>query len=224
MAKVKDKKRFLRYVPFLLGLAIVSGVAGGMVLVIKSMLDKPPQTKKFVQQISLIKPPPPPQPPKIEKPPEQKVEEVKVDEPKPDPQEMPDKVDDLPPMGDQLGLDADGSAGSDLFNMIARKGGRGLLEGINSTKEFEWYTNPIATDIQNYLADHPEVKKGRYTIVVKLWLNSNGTIKRIKLADSTGDKVVDKNLRTALADMTFSYDTPPNNMPQPIKLRIKHVL
>ena len=125
---------------------------------------------------------------------------------------------------DQLGLDADGGAGSDGFGLLGRKGGRGLLEGLNSTKEFEWYTSPIASDIQNYLADHPEVKKGKYTIDVKLWLNNNGTIKSIRLADSTGDKKIDKNLQTALAEMTFSYDAPPENMPQPIRLRIKHVL
>ena len=218
------KKKLLRLLPFLIGMTIVSGVAGGMVLAIKSMLEKPPQTKKFVQKISLIKPPPPP-PPKIEKPPEPKVEKVKLDKPKPEKEEMPkDALKDLPPPGDQLGLDADGGAGSDGFGLLGRKGGRGLLEGLNSTKEFEWYTSPIASDIQNYLADHPEVKKGKYTIDVKLWLNNNGTIKSIRLADSTGDKKIDKNLQIALAEMTFSYDAPPENMPQPIRLRIKHVL
>lgn len=211
-------KRFTRFIPALLGLTFVAGVAGGMVLGIQKLLETPPQSKKFVQQISVIKPPPPP--PKIEKPPEPEVEEVKVNEPEPEQDAMPEAVDDLPPMGDQLALDADGGAGSDAFNLLAKKGGRGLLEGTEQDREFEWYTNTLQNDILDYLSERLEVRKDDYSITVQLWINKDGSIKDLKLLESTGSEETDKKIIVAFNEMNQVSEKPPQNMPQPIKLKI----
>ena len=210
--------KFLRYIPAMVGILAVAGVASGMVLVIQSFMDQPPQTKKFVQQISIITPPPPP--PKIEKPPEQKVEEVKIKEPDKVEQEAPEPVDDLPPMGDQLGLDADGGAGLDGFGLIGKKGGRGLLEGTEGNREFDWYTGRMQDDIYNWLSDKDEIRKERYSVIVKLWINADGSIKNVKLVESSGDKNIDKQLSVALAQMGQFSERPPGNLPQPVKLKI----
>lgn len=211
------RKKLLRFVPAAAGILAVVGVASGMVLVIQQFMDKPPQTKKFVQQISLIQPPPPP---KIEKPPEPEVEEVKVEQPKEVTEEMPESVDDLPPMGDDLGLDADAVAGLDAFGLLGKKGGRGLLEGTEGDRQFSWYTSRVQDDIYNWLSDKDEIRKYRYSIVVKLWIDKDGTIRDFKLVKSSGDKAIDKQLTVAFAQMGQFSESPPTNMPQPIKLQI----
>jgi protein TonB len=211
-------KRLLRYIPAIVGVLAVGGVASGMVLVIQHLLDKPPQTKKFVQQISLIKPPPPP--PKIEKPPEPEVEEVKIEEPEQPDQEMPETADDLPPAGDLLGLDADGVAGLDAFGLLGKKGGRGLLQGTEGDREFTWYANRIQDDIYNWLSEKDEIRKQRYSIVVDLWINQDGSIRDFELVESSGNKKIDKQLAMAFSQMGQFSERPPTNIPQPIKVKI----
>jgi protein TonB len=216
MSNIKHK-RWLRFIPAIFGVLAVGGVASGMMLVIQKFMDKPPQSKKFVQQISLIKPPPPP---KIEKPPEPEVEEVKLEEPEEVAEDMPESMDDLPPMGDQLGLDADGVAGLDAFGLLGKKGGRGLLEGTEGDREFNWYTTRIQDDIYNWLSDRDDIRKHRYSIIVKLWINKDGTIRDFKLVESSGDKKIDSQLSVAFSEMGHISERPPTNMPQPIKLQI----
>ncbi|NWF53361.1 MAG: hypothetical protein HXY45_01030, partial [Syntrophaceae bacterium] len=90
--------------------------------------------KSRVAIVSLLKPPAPlkekPPPPIKEKIPEPEVSKKEVMEEvrevaKPD--EAPrDRTEDKP-AGDQLGLDAQGGAGSDSFGLVGKKGGRDLL-------------------------------------------------------------------------------------------------
>lgn len=214
----RKNNNFLRFIPLLVGIVTVGGVAAGMVLVIKSFMDQPPQTKKFVQQISIITPPPPP--PQIEKPPEPKVEEVKIKEPEKVEEQAPEPVDDLPPMGDQLGLDADGAAGLDAFGLIGKKGGRGLLEGTEGDREFDWYTGRMQDDIYSWLSEKDKLRKERYSVIVSLWINKEGKISDLKLVESSGDKKIDKQLSLALAEMGKFSERPPGNLPQPVKLKI----
>jgi len=54
----------------------------------------------------------------------------KIEEPEPEPEEPLPDVPDEKPAGD-TGLDAEGTAGSDAFGLVGRKGGKGLLgEGV----------------------------------------------------------------------------------------------
>ncbi|MGD8558043.1 MAG: TonB C-terminal domain-containing protein [Gammaproteobacteria bacterium] len=217
---MSHKKRFTRHIPLILGIIFVSGVAGGVVMAIQQMLETPPQSKKFVQQISLVQPPPPPPPPPEVKQPEPEVEEVKVDEPEPMEDDMPESLDDLPPPGDQLGLDAEGGAGSDGFGLLGKKGGRGLLEGTEGQREFEWYTSTLQNDILDYLSERLEVRKDNYSIKVKLNIGPKGNIEDIRLMESTGDRETDKKIIVAFSEMKQVSEKPPQNMPQPVKLQI----
>jgi TonB family protein len=118
---------------------IISGViilvfllAGtGFVLLITS---EDSEKKSRVAMVALLKPPPPvkekPPPPMKEKPPEpevQKKEAIQEVREIAKPEEAPPDKGDDKPAGDQLGVDAQGGAGSDSFGLVGKKGGRDLL-------------------------------------------------------------------------------------------------
>jgi protein TonB len=172
--------------------------------------------KQTVHNISLLKPPPPPPPPKPqEKPPEpeMKKEEVKLDQPKP---EAPNQ--DNAAEGKQLGVDAEGGAGGDAFGLVGNKGGRDLLAGGKGG--FAFYTNQVQRHLQDELAKNRKLKRTDYRVTVRVWLSKTGGVQRVDLGGSSGDAELDETLRVALAAAPALREGPPENMPQPIRLRI----
>ena len=210
-------RKLLRYIPALAFVSVLAGVVTGMYYLITGFLDAPEPPRQQIQQISLIKPPPPPlPPPKVEKPPEPAVEdEVKLPEPE-QVEEMPELADEPPP-GDQLGLDAEGTAGGDAFGLVGKKGGRGLIGGSG---QFGWYGRIIKHELQRLLNDIDEVRAIRYSVVVRVWLAEDGTVQDAELASATGDPVLDGALRQALSRRLRLSQAPPPDLPQPIRLRI----
>ena len=204
-----------RYLP-LIALAIVVLLAGGGVFwMVRSFLNAaPPPTKKVVQEIHVIRPPPPPPdtPPPPPPPPEEKVD---VHEPNPEPDPTPSNE---PPPSEQLGLDAEGGAGGDAFGLVGHKGGRDLLASGGSA--FTWYAGLLKTEILDRLQDDKDARKGSYSAVVNIWVRADGTVERVHLAQSSGDKARDKAIETALSHITRLSQAPPADMPQPISLRI----
>ncbi|MCK6454330.1 MAG: TonB family protein [Alphaproteobacteria bacterium] len=173
--------------------------------------------RQVVHNIALLKPPPPPPPKPPEKPPEpqMKKEEVKVEQPKPD----APKQDDAP-AGKQLGVDAEGGAGSDGFGLVGNKGGRDLLGG--GRMGFAFYTNGLQRFLQDELAKNRKLRGADYRIVVRLWLARDGAVQRVELAGSSGNPDVDAQVRSALGALAAVKEAPPENMPQPVKLRISN--
>ncbi len=186
------------------GYFAVRGLGGGT----------PPEPPK-IQEISLVQPPPPPPPPpKLEEPPPPE-EQVNIPEPEPEP--VPEEAaSDEPPPGEDLGLDAEGVAGADGFGLRAKKGGRGLIGGGDRNR---WYAGIIQRDLQNLLANNDDARGAKYAVVVKLWIDSSGRIERFELSDSTGNVASDSALRETLSGLQLS-DSPPDDMPQPVKLRV----
>jgi hypothetical protein len=190
---------------FLLAGAVVLLLAGGVYGIVNLVLSPPPpRMKQVVHEISLLPPPPPP----IEQPPPQVKEEVLIPEPQPVVQ------DDAPPPGD-LGLDADGN-GSDGFQLRARKGARGLLEG----GAFSAFANYIQESIYKTLAGNKKVRNANYVVTVKLWLGQDGRIERYELANSTGNTEVDSSIKVALARVGSLGNEMPPGLPQPVRLQI----
>lgn len=200
---------------------VFAAFIGGLVYVVKGFLDTDKSVKKtVVQQIVLVKPPPPPPPPKPEvKPPEPKIkkEVIPPPEPKPDP-EQPKPVDkEQPPEGKNLGLDAEGTAGSDGFGLIGNKGGADLLAG---RMQFSIYTNTIQQNLREELSKSKKLQGVTFKAIVNLWLNASGGIKRFELVGSSGNAEVDGSLKTALSGIRSLGEAPPEAMPQPVKVRI----
>jgi periplasmic protein TonB len=201
----------LRFVPVLGGALVVGIVVLGLMWLIRSMQHAPEETKRqTVQTVKLIRPPPPPPEPPPP-PPEEKIDE-------PLPQETPEEAppDEASP-AEQLGLDAEGVAGSDGFGLAARKGGREI--GLGGAA-FAWYTTMLKDSILDALSGDERVRKGSYQVTVRVWLTNAGDVERIKLASTSGNRELDAAIERALGKMGRVREAPPLEMPQPVTLRI----
>lgn len=211
-----NKKTFRAYLPMIIGAAILFISVGVIVHLISNMEDKPAKKERKIQTISLTKPPPPPPPPpKVEKPPEPEVEKLqeKVEQ---EPEEAPDVADEAP-AGD-LGLDAEGTAGSDGFGLAARKGGNGLLGGGGDP--YAWYSKIVEKDLTDFLSDKEELRRKGYVAVVKMWLETDGSINRIELAKGSNDAEIDDLLSRSLNQFRRVNEPLPPGLEQPIRLKV----
>lgn len=210
-------KHFRVYVPKIIGGLILIVAVFYVVKTIGRFVDQAPKHEKKIQPITLLAPPPPPPPPPKVEPPPPEPEKVmeKLEEPEPDPEPLPD-VPDQQPAGD-TGLDAEGTAGSDAFGMVGRKGGKGLLGGGNPNA---WYAGTIKSSLVDILSEHDELRKKSYSAVVKIWLNPDGAVSRFELAKGSNDPDIDKLLERLLAKFKKASEPPPPGMEQPIKFKI----
>ena len=215
----KHKNTWLKPVLMLAGLLLLGGVT---VLGIRGLMtDAGKPSKHEMQMVQLLRPPPPPPPPKPEeKPPEPvKKEEVKLDQPKPQDQPKDAPKPDQPPPAGKLGVDATAGAGNDAFGLAANKGGADLIGGGGGSR-FAYYGVQVQQQIQDVLAKDDTLRKTNFRVLVKFWLNSDGSVQRFELAESTGDDTTDRALKNALTGIHRLRQAPPTDLPQPIGLRI----
>ena len=208
MSAVSLKQQLIKKIPHI---AVLAGLilAVSAVLWLKNYLGTPaPATKKIVQQITVIIPPPPKI---VEPPPEPKVQD-EVLEPEPV-DETPDKTE---PASADLGVDADGTGAGDSFGLVGKKGGRGLLDG----SPFAWYEGLMASELQDKLSQIEELKSREYNFRIKLKVGFDGRVEKIELIKSTGDKEKDRLLLIALHGFTKFSQMPPGKMPSVVDLRI----
>ena len=210
----RKRPRRKRAPMILIGLAVgVLGVAA-VAFVRGIVTGGPPQTKKVVQEIHVIRPPPPPPdvPPPPPPPPEEKVDI-------PDPQQKPDPTpSDEPPPSEQLGLDADGSAGGDAFGLVGNKGGRELTGTGGSA--FAWYAGLLKNEIADRLNAEKRACPHEFSGDVRVWVRNDGSIDRVRMAQSTGDTTCDRAIESSLSRINRLSQAPPADMPEPINLRI----
>jgi periplasmic protein TonB len=210
MTQPPKKKR--HWLPVTLVVVLVGCVGGGAVAFVRGFLNaEAPTPKKLVQEIRVIRPPPPP--PDTPPPPPPPEEEVDVPDIKPDPV----AENEAPPM-EQLGLDVDGAAGGDAFGLLGRKGGRDLLGSGGSA--FAWYAGLVKGEILDRLQDVKAARSGAYSVVIKVWVKSDGSVENIRLAQSTGSRERDAAIENELARITRISQGPPADMPQPMSLKL----
>jgi protein TonB len=211
---VNGRAQKYRFLPLVALCVLVLAVGGGGIWLVRNFLaGEPPPQKKVVQEIRIIRPPPEELPPPPPPPPPE--EEVDV----PEPQQEPDPVQsDEPPPMEQLGLDAEGAAGSDGFGLAARKGGRDLLASGGSA--FMWYSGVLKNEILDWLQDEKSAREGAYSATVKVWVKEDGSIERVSVTQSSGNKERDRAIEARLGQMPRMSQRPPADMPQPVTLRI----
>ena len=124
---------------------------------------------------------------------------------------------DEPPPGAELGLDADGTAGSDAFGLLAKKGGRGLLSGGDP---MAWYRSVIEQDIFDYLNDIKAIRARAYRVQINIWLTEAGGVEDIVIVKSTGDVALDNAIERSLLAMGPVSKRPPPTMQQPMSVEI----
>ncbi|MEA2084745.1 MAG: TonB C-terminal domain-containing protein [Thermodesulfobacteriota bacterium] len=180
--------------------------------------------ERQIQMITLVKPPPPPE--IEEEPPEPEEQEEKIEEPEPEaPAE--DEAPDEPPPGEQLGLDADGSAGLDGFGLKAKKGGRALIGSDMNNAElmhkYAWYTRLIEElirkKVQEVLDKDGGIPSGDYKTTIRIVLDAIGNIIDYSIYERSGMDRIDKAIEKVMRS-TRVKESPPAGMPKAIRLRI----
>jgi protein TonB len=208
------RKPLSRFMPLFAGGLIVAVVLIGLVWVINNFLSKKPDGPKrqTLQIVKLIRPPPPEQPPPPPPPPPpDKVEQ-------PLPKDTPDQKPDQAPPDQPLGLDADASAGADGFGLASRKGGQDLIG--SSAGAFASYTNMLKSSVLDTLSDDERIRRGNYSVVIRIWLANDGRVERVAVAQPSGNKELDGYIQQALAHLPRMQEAPPLEMPQPVTLKI----
>lgn len=220
---MSDKKHvLLRKLPWVIGGVLTLLIAVG-VYFLQSLFEKPAKAKKQIQQITMIQPPPPPPPPPEQKPPPPEPEPEKIPEPEPEKEPEPAPEEAQEPPSEQLGVDADGSAGSDGFGLVGKKGGQSLLSGSNGSAIL-WYGGQAKRSLENELQNLlPEgsARENSYSVQVNIWIGADGRLEHAELGSVSGNAQVDGDIRQALARLHFTLEkAPPENMPQPLKIRV----
>jgi periplasmic protein TonB len=191
------------------GLLLTLGIIG---LALKSLMTGSTSPKKAATTIKIMADTPPPPPPPPKEPPKDQPKEVKVEQPRP--QETPQ-----PPAE---ALKMEGAAGDSPSPFQAGtvtneyKGGT----TIGGKDQFAWFTGLLKGQIESALAKDKELAKGDYRLVIKVWIAASGKIERFELEESSGYAQTDGLIKTALNDIAPLSEPPPENMPQPVRLRI----
>jgi len=183
-------------------------------LIKSSLAGKDQKNPRMVQTIQVIRPPPPPPedtPPPPPPPPKQVEEQIPQNEPDPSP-------DPSPAPSEQLGLDADGSAGGDAFGLAARRGGSDLV-GTGGAA-FAWYTSKIKDVVVDKLSGDARLHAKRFSVNVRVWIDPDGSVKDARLSSSTGDRELDRTITEILSRIQRLGEAPPIEMPQPVSLKI----
>jgi TonB family protein len=203
---------------------VVIALVYGLGIALKGLFSGGAPHKKQVTTIKILPdtPPPPPPPPK-EQPKEQPREqpkEIKMEQPKP--QEAPQ------PPSEQLKMEGEAGDGPSVFDQgkvtkdydggdVATKPRIGFSK---SASYYAFYTNQIRTQIEDALEKDKTLASGKYKVIVHLWLAKDGRLERFELAGSSGVPDTDERIKAALAQMPPVSEAPPEDMPQPVKMRI----
>lgn len=208
------KANLRRTVTRIAGIAMAMMMVLGFVWFVRTMMAaKTSKPQRQVQVIQVIRPPPPPpdQPPPP--PPEKSQEALPKDMPEP----TPDNA--QAPPDQSLGIDADASAGSDAFGLAARAGGSDLVGGTGSAP-FAWYTSRLADAIRERLSGLPCAKAAKGSLSMHVTVDSEGKLKQVQLASTTGNDKVDQCIASGLSGMPAINDRPPPGMPEQLTIRV----
>ncbi len=212
----------------LIALMIVFVVAA--VYIVKVVLSEDgPHKKSSVTTVTLLKPPPPVT--VKEKPPEEiKQVEKKIEQTIEAPQDQPKGPEnDNTPAGDKLGLDAEGKAGGDAFGLAGKKGGRSILAGgdgmgrLSLLSKFAGYTKMVEMEVRKkvmkQLDEEGGIPKGKLQTVVRISVDSNGSIVGSKIIGSSGNNRLDEAVKLSLSNIRIS-EPPPDGMPRTMSIKI----
>lgn len=200
---------------------VILAVLYGLWLAVKGLFEPHAPQKKQITRIKILPdtPPPPPPPPK-EPPKEQPKEqpkEVKMEQPKPQ---------EAPPPAEALKMDGPAGDGPSPFQAGAvtndYKGGEVATKigGKKSMAAFAWFTGQVKVRIEDALAAEKGLANAQYRLVVHVWVAPDGQVEKTELQGSSGNAEIDSLIRKTLAGLGRLGDVPPNDMPQPVKLRI----
>lgn len=229
------EKRKQKMSAFTWGLmALMAAMLATGVYFVKIVLsDDSAHKKRPIAIVTLMKPPPPPQikekmpePPKEIQQKEEIVEPVQKNESNP----QADNQDNTP-AGDRLGLDAEGGAGGDAFGLVGKKGGRSILAGdggmgkLSLLSKYAGYTQIMQAEIRKKvmksLEEEGGIPRGKMQAVVRVSVQSDGTILDCRIIGSSGNHNMDSTIKKSLNQFRIS-EPPPDGMPRTMDIRLTY--
>jgi len=213
----EEKRGFMGRFGFAFG---ILGVALVMVALFSQAFsghhDAPLLRKQDVVMVKTVTPPPPPPPP-----PPQTVQKQEMMEQTPlDNEVKPEEAPvDQAPVG---GTNIQGNGPPDAFGLSGHgngflQGGRG---GNSGGSRFGWYASEVIASVGEALRQNPHTRDASFNVRVRIWSDVTGRITRAKLAESTGDKLVDNAISTEVLTGFQLKEPPPDGMPMPIVMRL----
>ncbi len=210
-----SKKGLRARLPTLIGAGVMLLLVAGIIYMIKGFIDSAEKpAKNRVQQISLVKPPPPKppeeKPPEV-KPPEPEKQEVPLEQPNPEP-----AANNEPPPDDALGSNL--GPGNDGFG-LGKGNGSGRIGGGGSRAR--WYAGLLGARIEQTLnrdtklLDMLKAKR----ITVRIWVGSSGNVERVEWDKGVVPADAEKSLREQL--LALSVQEAPEGVEQPIWYRFR---
>ncbi len=210
---------------------IVSGLVavlflGAGILGVRMFLKGAESTNRRNTHFVMLKPPPPPQ--IKEKPPEPEIKQPEIKTPEEQvPDETEEQARDDKPAGDELGLDADGTSGSDGFGLKAKKGGRPLiggdLGGNALLQKYAWYHRILQEEIRKQVRTRMEqnggIPEGEYLALVEIELDTRGNVVDYRIPGPSGNRSLDAALKEVLR-VTKISEPPPHGMPRAMRIKI----
>jgi protein TonB len=91
---------------------------------------------------------------------------------------------------------------------------------VGGRMAFAFYTNNLQRHLQDELNRNRKLRERDYRVTVRVWLARDGSVQRAELVQSTGSGNLDELLRQALTQIVAMREAPPENMPQPVRIRI----
>jgi TonB family protein len=122
------------------------------------------------------------------------------------------------PAGDGPSAFSAGKITRDDISNLGKGGAAPVTTGMFNP--FSNYATALKGELQRYLARNKELRQQAYRIELQLWVGRDGRVTRQELVGSTGDTEVDGLIRQAIANMGAFTQSPPDKMPQPIRLRV----
>ncbi|HSH86062.1 MAG: TonB C-terminal domain-containing protein [Methylophilus sp.] len=200
----------------LLILAVLAGIGYGL----KKMFAGGTTHKKQITTVKLLPdtPPPPPPPPPKEPP-----KETPKEQPKEAPKEPQPKPAETPP-AETLKMEGAAGDGPSPFQSGAvnneYKGGAVATIGSDGGVKYRWYAGLVKSQIERAIERDKKLTQGQYKIVVSVWLKPNGQFERLSVEQSDTTPEIEQGIREALNDLPAMQESPPENMPMPIRMRI----
>ena len=149
--------------------------------------------------------------------------DVAPEKPKEEPKPAEQKAPDEKPASDKpLGVDAEGTAGSDGFGLAANKGGRDILStGTGTGSGAAYYTGLLQRSFFEAMSRNRKVLKDEFRVVVRVWFTDDGKVTKADIVTGSGNAATDDLIRVTLLDMNPLKDVPPSAM-RPIQLRLSN--
>jgi protein TonB len=213
-------------------LLLLVAVIVPVLLIRHYVINTDPRATPGIQRITLLEqrvtPPrprpepekPPPEPQQQKPTPTININDLK--EPPPGP----------PPLG-ALGVNEAGTGNGDSFGLASRQDGRDITtvgdaegngigdgSGDSALSIYRGYALMVRDALKSELALHAELHDAYYTAEVVVWVNPSGRIRKVEVAKSSGKPAIDAALRAAAESGRALDRPPPEDMPQPIRLRI----